>query len=130
MLVAFAELLKNSERKVDGVYRFGGEEFLLLLPGADVRGLARVTESLRAKLAANLMGPDGPVTASLGAALLWEGESAQSWLARADAALYRAKDLGRNRACLGEAALDDAVGAERPIGVRPALGERTAGIEG
>ncbi len=100
VLVAFAELLRGSVRKVDGVYRFGGEEFLLLLPGADVAGLETLTETLRTRIAQSLQGPDGNLTASLGAAALRAGESAESWLSRADAALYRAKGLGRNRACV------------------------------
>ena len=100
VLVAFAELLRSSVRKVDGVYRFGGEEFLLLLPGADVAGLETLTETLRVKIAQSRQGPDGNLTASLGAAALAAGESAQSWLSRADTELYRAKGLGRNRACV------------------------------
>ncbi len=100
VLVAFARLLRSAVRKADGAYRFGGEEFLLLLPGADVDGLATVTETLRASIAANVHGPEGHLTASLGAAELRPGESAQSWLSRADTALYRAKSLGRNRACV------------------------------
>lgn len=102
VLVAFADLLRSSVRKIDGVYRFGGEEFLLLLPGADVEGLATATEALRANVAANSIGPEGKLTVSLGAASLRGGESTQSWLSRADTALYRAKSLGRNCACVDE----------------------------
>jgi len=98
VLIACAGLIRQSTRKVDRLFRFGGEEFVLLLPGTDVAGLQRVTENLRNKIAAELRGPAGPVTGSLGAAALRPDEDWPSWLARADAALYRAKEGGRDRA--------------------------------
>ena len=100
VLAGFAGLLRKSVRQVDGVYRFGGEEFLVLLPGADTAGLQTVVSTLRARIAAHMRSPDGKLTASLGAATLRPGESAETWFARADAALYRAKGLGRDRACV------------------------------
>lgn len=98
VLIAFAELIQKSTRKVDRLFRFGGEEFVLLLPGTDVVGLQWMSANLLSKIAAEMRGPDGPVTSSLGAAALRPDEDAPSWLARADAALYRAKENGRNRA--------------------------------
>lgn len=96
VLIAFAEMIRQSTRKVDRLFRFGGEEFVLLLPGADVVGLQRITANLRSKIVAELRGPAGLVTCSLGAAALRPDEDWPSWLARADAALYRAKDGGRD----------------------------------
>lgn len=98
VLIAFAQLIQTSTRKVDRLFRFGGEEFVLLLPGTDVADLQWITAKLLGKIAAELRGPAGPVTGSLGAAALRPDEDWPSWLARADAALYRAKDDGRNRA--------------------------------
>lgn len=98
VLIAFAELIQKSTRKVDRLFRFGGEEFVLLLPGTDVVDLQWITAKLLGKIAAELRGPAGPVTGSLGAAALGPDEEWPSWLARADAALYRAKENGRNRA--------------------------------
>ena len=106
VLAAFADLLCRSVRKVDGVYRYGGEEFLLLLPDADVAGLETVTETLRFNIEHSLQGPDKNLTVSLGAAALEPGESAQTWLSRADRALYLAKGVGRNRACVDGADTD------------------------
>lgn len=100
VLVEFAGLLRRSLREVDGVYRFGGEEFLVLLPDTGLTGVQAVARTLRERVAAQLRGPDGKLTASLGAATLLPGETAEAWLARADAALYRAKGLGRDRACV------------------------------
>ena len=97
VLIAFTDLLQKSTRKVDRLFRFGGEEFVLLLPGTDVAGLQIVTANLLGKIAAELRGPAGPVTSSLGAATLRPDEDWHHWLARADAALYQAKDGGRNR---------------------------------
>lgn len=98
VLIAFADLTRKSIRKVDRLFRFGGEEFVLLLPGTDVVGLQQVTANLRTRIASQLRSPAGPVTASLGAAILKPDEDWPSWLARADAAMYRAKESGRNRA--------------------------------
>jgi len=97
VLIAFADLVRHNTRKLDRLFRFGGEEFVLLLPGADPSALQRVTEQLRQRIAMELVGPGGPVTCSLGAAALLPGEGWPDWLARADAALYRAKQGGRNR---------------------------------
>ena len=108
VLIAFADLIRQSTREVDRLFRFGGEEFVLLLPGTDLPGLRCVTEKLRSKIAEQLLGPSGPVTSSLGAAALRPDEDWQTWLARVDAALYRAKGGGRN--C---AVVDDAGASER-----------------
>ena len=100
VLIVFADLLQKSTRKVDRLFRFGGEEFVLLLPGTDVAGLQIVTANLLGRIAEELRGPAGPVTSSLGAATLRPDEDWPHWLARADAALYRAKEGGRNRAVI------------------------------
>ena len=96
VLIAVAGLIQKATRKVDRLFRFGGEEFVLLLPGTNVDGLQLVTANLRNKIGAELRGPAGPVTGSMGAAALRPDEDSRSWLARADAALYRAKNNGRN----------------------------------
>ncbi len=102
ILATFAELLRNSSRKVDRAFRYGGEEFVMLFPGVDLAGLRTVTTNLHARIAANLHGPGGPVTTSLGAALLMPGEDEHTWLARVDAALYQAKANGRDRVVIDE----------------------------
>ncbi|HIB69377.1 MAG TPA: GGDEF domain-containing protein [Phycisphaerales bacterium] len=85
-------------RKIDDVFRFGGEEFLVLLSNADASEAAAAGESLRALIEDECERPDGvPVTVSIGIAELEAGESIQSWLHRADLALYEAKNTGRNR---------------------------------
>ncbi|SFL97414.1 GGDEF domain-containing protein [Marinobacter zhejiangensis] len=97
VLVEFVDLLVTHIRKSDQLFRFGGEEFVLLMPGVDERGLDVVMNNLQHSLRRSLKSPGGQaVTASLGIALLQDGESAASWMARADDALYRAKASGRD----------------------------------
>lgn len=110
-LVQFAELVRQSLRKVDRFYRFGGEEFVLLAPALDAEGLHALAEKIRSTTASGLIGPGGPITVSIGATLLQPGEHWTSWLGRADAALYRAKHGGRNLAVVD---LDAATAAPLP----------------
>jgi diguanylate cyclase (GGDEF)-like protein len=97
VLVAFAELIKRSSRKEDRLFRFGGEEFLLLLRDTEVNGLHTAAEHLLNRVAENLESPAGKVTVSIGGAMLRSGEHWESWLQRADECLYQAKSAGRNR---------------------------------
>ncbi len=102
VLIAFAGILRNSTRKVDRVFRYGGEEFVMLFPGVDLAGLRTVTNNLHARISAGLRCPGGAVTTSAGAALLMPNEDEQAWLARVDAALYKAKADGRNRVVIDD----------------------------
>lgn len=97
VLVDFVSLVKACARREDRLFRFGGEEFLLLLPNTDQDGVTAFAHNLRAKIAERLRSPAGPITVSMGGALLSTGESADSWLNRADQMLYRAKRAGRDR---------------------------------
>lgn len=97
VLVAFAELLRHSIRKADRCFRFGGEEFVMLMPVHSTDFLYSIDASLRRRVADELLCHGTPVTVSIGAAALRNGEDWQAWLARADAALYQAKKEGRNR---------------------------------
>ena len=96
ILVRLTRVVDGNTRQTDQLFRFGGEEFVLLMPGVDLRGVKAVVYSISQKIRTNVHGPDGPVTASFGVALLRQGEDWESWLKRADDALYRAKDSGRD----------------------------------
>lgn len=96
VLVNFVELIKHSSRKEDRLFRFGGEEFLLLLPNTDRDGLLAAAEHLQTQLASKLHGPGGAVTMSIGGAIMHPDESWESALKRADQCLYQAKTNGRN----------------------------------
>lgn len=96
ILVELTKLIESSTRQSDQLFRFGGEEFVILMPGVNREGLRAVVSSLLETLRTRLESPDGAVTASFGAAVLEPGEDWESWLKRADDALYRAKEDGRN----------------------------------
>ncbi|MBU2872724.1 GGDEF domain-containing protein [Marinobacter salexigens] len=97
ILVDMVTLVQQNTRKYDQLFRFGGEEFVLLLPGVDGEGLLSVMNNLQHVLRKKMKHPGGAITASFGVALLKHGESVESWLERADAALYEAKEAGRDR---------------------------------
>jgi diguanylate cyclase (GGDEF)-like protein len=103
VLIRFGALLRAETRSTDTVARFGGEEFVLLLPRAELAQALAKAERLRVTLAATLIGPlSAPVTASFGVAEAAHVESAESLLKRVDAALYAAKHGGRNRVVTAE----------------------------
>lgn len=97
VLIEFANMVALGTRKGDRLFRYGGEEFVLLLRGADRAALHTLNEALRSLIAAQLRHQDEIITVSIGAAALVPGEAVPAWLARADAAMYRAKRDGRNR---------------------------------
>ncbi|NQD91680.1 GGDEF domain-containing protein [Pseudomonas sp. CrR25] len=103
VLVTFVDLLKRSSRQEDRLFRFGGEEFLLLLPNTDEAGLVAAAAHLQRQVRQVLRSPGGPVTMSVGGAILRSGEHWESWLQRADQRLYRAKSDGRNCTMIDEA---------------------------
>jgi diguanylate cyclase (GGDEF)-like protein len=90
LLRACALAWKNHLRPADTLARVGGEEFAVLLPGCTLEDASRVLERLR-------FATPNATTASVGVAERLPGESASDVLARADAALYEAKDTGRDR---------------------------------
>src|SRR5712691_5036821 len=110
VLREFARTLEEGIRDVDLASRWGGEEFVLLLPGTDVGGAAhladRISHALESRLVLSVDGEAIPVTASFGVAGFPESSSAQALLAAADGALYEAKRGGKNRvAAAGEPAV-------------------------
>jgi diguanylate cyclase (GGDEF)-like protein len=101
VLVSFARLIESHVRKNDRLFRYGGEEFVLLAIPSDIDGLAIMAEKLRELVAQKLDDTHGrSVTVSIGGAVLRRDESIADWFARADTALYSAKTEGRNRAVI------------------------------
>ncbi|MGF1524944.1 MAG: GGDEF domain-containing protein [Leptolyngbyaceae cyanobacterium] len=97
VLQQFANLLQNRCRKVDYVFRIGGEEFIVLLYNTGVENGQRVAEELRQRLESLKILPEWTVTVSVGVAALQSGETLQEWMKRSDDKLYHAKSSGRNR---------------------------------
>ncbi|HRQ63669.1 MAG TPA: diguanylate cyclase [Xanthomonadaceae bacterium] len=102
VLVSFTRVVARNTRKVDRLFRLGGEEFVLLVSATTPAGLRMTADKLRECVEVELLYPDGVVTVSAGAVMLRAGEHWQDWLRRADAALYRAKNGGRNRVVVDE----------------------------
>jgi diguanylate cyclase (GGDEF)-like protein len=105
VLAGFAQILKNGSRRVDYVFRYGGEEFLALLPHTPPDNAKIYAERIRRTVrdslhvSANL---ESPITISAGiSSLPGSGKSVEDLVGAADAALYRAKQEGRDRVCLG-----------------------------
>lgn len=97
VLSELVAMIDQNTRKTDQLFRYGGEEFVLLLPGVDEIGLRAVVHNLQQVLRKYMKTPGGPVTVSFGVASFKAGESVDSWLVRADVALYQAKETGRDK---------------------------------
>lgn len=98
-----ARRMKSSLRDYDTVGRYGGEEFLIVIPTSDIPGTLAIAERIREVIASKpvtTLKSNVPVTASIGIAVSQASNplDAEMLLHLADEALYRAKDLGRNRA--------------------------------
>lgn len=105
VLRTFAKIVAGSLRSTDRIARFGGEEFLLLLPNTTEARLALLAaERLRRAVDEHPwtdLAADLEVTCSIGLTMSRAGETAAEMLERADASLYRAKSEGRNIVCVG-----------------------------
>jgi two-component system cell cycle response regulator len=100
-----ARLLQQQARKVDIVGRWGGEEFVVALSGADETGVKLVAERIRAAVQAMVVqskdGEEIRITISVGGCCMMAAETAEQLIDRADQAMYRAKAGGRNRVEVG-----------------------------
>ncbi|WP_100638998.1 GGDEF domain-containing protein [Marinobacter salexigens] len=97
VLLDLVALVQKRIRSTDQLYRYGGEEFVLLLSDVNARGVEMMVNDLQRIIRQQLMCRETRVTASFGVALLRHNESAADWLQRADAALYLAKEAGRDQ---------------------------------
>jgi diguanylate cyclase (GGDEF)-like protein len=116
-----AGTIVRNVRKTDIVGRWGGEEFLVLAPETGLVGAIAMAEKLQYAIAEHDHGRLGRRTASLGVAAWHQGETCFDMLARADAALYRAKRLGRNRVVSADSVSEE----ERLLAAQQRYSERS-----
>jgi len=95
VLKSIAAVVRSRARRMDALFRSGGEEFALLLAGADLRDATSVAEELRLAIERSAL-VEGGLSVSIGVSDLDAGHTPESWLRDADAALYLAKRAGRN----------------------------------
>jgi diguanylate cyclase len=96
VLCDLAHLISSSIRFSDYAFRYGGDEFVILLSNISPHGLEEVCGNVLEKIRARLRCGTTPVTVSIGAALLGVSEDAEAWFLRADRCLYKSKEDGRN----------------------------------
>ncbi len=99
-LTEVSQRIRNIVRKMDTPCRYGGEEFVIILPNCNLEGAAGLAERLRRAIEMepiHLEDKDINITASFGAALYQDDESTTHFIERADNALYEAKENGRNQ---------------------------------
>lgn len=101
VLRTVASLLDNCARSTDMVARFGGEEFVILMPQTELEGACLLSERLRHAVGDEKIA-ELNVTISGGVATAKDGEDPQTIIARVDKALYYAKQAGRNRICVDD----------------------------
>ncbi len=97
VILQVVEILRTRLRKLDLIFRYGGEEFLVLLSAAPTSKACQVCEELRRLIESSVNIGERVITASFGVAEINVNESSEGWIARADQALYESKCAGRNR---------------------------------
>jgi len=100
VLIFITKLMKKALREGDRVYRFGGEEFIILLNRTDLEGATMVAERLLTLCRQNqpfFQHVQIPVTLSIGLTKIVDGDTIESIISRSDSALYRAKNNGKDR---------------------------------
>ena len=105
-------LVRAHLRAADLLFRWGGEEFVVLVSSVGYRRAEGIAEKLRAAVAGHVFATVGNVTVSLGVAEHDGDEDAQGWFRRMDEALYAAKDSGRNRTVVARCGNSDRWAAE------------------
>ena len=117
VLCELVQVIGTSIRSVDALFRWGGEEFVVLASSTGHRSAAKLAEKLRAGVEQHRFARVGLVTLSLGVAEHIATESTEIWFRRADDALYRAKSAGRNCVRVDQRGSSDAWAAENGASV-------------
>ena len=99
-LITFAHTIQNHVRQIDTFARWGGEEFVLALPGADIDTALKIVDDLRKEIEKVNFKAIGSITCSIGLTQLKNDDTIDDILIRSDEALYEAKETGRNKVCI------------------------------
>lgn len=97
VLIEMCKLVSDNIRKTDSIGRWGGEEFMLVLPKSNGNEGIQAAEKIRRIIEGNLFTTAGKVTCSFGVAECMEVECITQWLKNVDLAMYEAKESGRNQ---------------------------------
>ncbi len=97
VLIQVVRIIQSKIRKLDSIFRIGGEEFIILLPDSNLEGAWVVAEKIRKEVEQTKILPTQTVTISIGIAEIQSNETNYQWIHRCDQLLYKAKEQGRNR---------------------------------
>lgn len=101
VLMRIGKTIKSCMRSMDTAYRYGGEEFIILLPETRLQKACLVGTRIKDEISTQIFEPEpginASITISVGATELVEGEDFKTFIKRADKALYQSKDTGRNK---------------------------------
>ena len=95
-LISFASMLKDTIQKTDKIYRYGGDEFIIIANNTPLKKAGKLAEQLRELTEGTIRADKDTITVSIGVAEVSHGDTETSWLHRADKALYKAKYFNRN----------------------------------
>lgn len=101
VLVLLAEFLANNIRDSDSIARWGGEEFIIIFPNTTVKEAYVKAETIREKIDKSLIYENLKITCSFGVVSYIESDDKDSLFKRVDDTLYKAKNNGRNKVCIG-----------------------------
>jgi diguanylate cyclase (GGDEF)-like protein len=114
VIVELTGMVNESTREVDQLFRFGGEEFVLLLHNINVENAQKFAEKLRHKIESTYVVEIYPITVSIGVSVISSDYDVDTWIKAADVALYDAKNSGRNQVKLYSPSDDD---TQEPLAV-------------
>jgi len=112
VLTEFAACIRSGLRKSDSLTRWGGEEFIVLMPNTPLAAARIAAERFRKRVDAQTFNAVGSLTASFGVAQFIADETVEDLLARVDGAVYRAKNDGRNRVEIDSTGVLEAAASE------------------
>lgn len=127
ILVALNELIRSNTRATENLFRYGGEEFVLVAEQTALDAAVELAEKVRRLIEQESFALGIKATVSIGVAQLQAQEDREGWLSRADAALYRAKGSGRNQVAVARAQASSmmvrvpAIGLVDKPGISPAV---------